>query len=72
MTALQEAIQHFKITNSQSASSNTQIVYILEQFLEKEKAQIINAYSQGLFGEEATNSISAYAETYFKETYINK
>ncbi len=37
MTALQEAIEHFKISNSQSAYSNTQIVYILEQFLEKEK-----------------------------------
>ena len=34
-----------------------------------EKEQIMNAYSQGLFGEEATDSISAYAKQYYNETY---
>jgi hypothetical protein len=34
-----------------------------------EKEQIINAYSQGLFGEESTDSISAYAKQYYNETY---
>ena len=39
------------------------------ELLEIEKEQIKNAYSQGLFGEEATDSISAYAEQYYNETY---
>jgi hypothetical protein len=37
-----------------------------------EKEQIINAYSQGLFGEESNPPISAYSEQYYNETYNNK
>jgi hypothetical protein len=34
-----------------------------------EKEQIINAYSQGLFGEESNPPISPYSEQYYNETY---
>ena len=47
MTALQEAIEHFKISNSQPSYSRKQIIYILEQFILKEYGQIANAYSDG-------------------------
>jgi hypothetical protein len=34
-----------------------------------EKEQIMNAHSQGLFGEESNPPISAYSEQYYNETY---
>ena len=63
MTALQEAIGHFKISNSQSAYSNTQIVYILEQFLKKENR--FNENSKVFF-----NSIDKHLM--MSELYYNK
>jgi|LakMenE01Jun11ns_1017448.scaffolds.fasta_scaffold9035991_2 hypothetical protein len=44
-------------------------IKLWEQAKAMEKEQIINAYSQGLFGEESTDSISAYAKQYYNETY---
>lgn len=63
MSALQEAIQHFKISNSQSAYPNTQIVYILEQFLKKENR--FNKNSKVFF-----NSIDKHLM--MSELYYNK
>ena len=71
MTALQEAIEHFKISNSQSAYSNTQIVYILEQFLAKEKSQIMKANLDGFIEGTMDDRVKS-SEDYFNENYKNK
>ena len=44
-------------------------VNAFEQAKAMEKEQIINAHSQGLFGEESNPPISAYSEQYYNETY---
>ena len=45
------------------------VIRLIKDKLEKEKEQIMTAYSQGLFGEETTDSISAYAQEYYNQTY---
>ena len=42
---------------------------IREQAKAMEKEQIINAHSQGLFGEESNPPTSGYSEQYYNETY---
>lgn len=71
MTALQEAIEHFKISNSQSDYSNTQIVYILEQFLSKEKSQIMKANLDGFIEGTMDDRVKS-SEDYFNENYKQK
>jgi hypothetical protein len=68
MTALKQAIEHFKNINSQPVYSNNQIVYILEQFLKKENK--FNNNSEVFF-----NSIDKHlmiSELYYNEQLKNK
>ena len=67
-TAMQEAIELVKKYDIREIPFKV-LLFNLEQLLEKEKEQIMTAYSQGLFGEETTDSISAYAKQYYNQTY---
>jgi hypothetical protein len=50
-TAMQDAIEHFKNINYDLVNVTIQNVsYILEQFLKKEKEQIMDAYCDGAKG----------------------
>ena len=61
---MQVAIEHFKNINYDLVNVPIKNVpYILEQFLEKEKEQICNAYTDGLEGPYIG------AEEYYNQTY---
>jgi hypothetical protein len=63
-TAIQDAIEHFKNINYDLVNVPIQNVpHILEQFLEKEKEQICNSYTDGLEGPYLG------AEEYYNQTY---
>ncbi len=61
-TAVEWLIERFLLNDE-----NIMQVMIKAKIMEKE--QIINAYSQGLFGEESNPPISVYAEQYYNQTY---
>jgi len=75
-TAMQELMQIIDIKSM--VHNDKEVLMILSNLkahaiglLEKEKEQIMTAYGQGLFGEETTHSISAYAKQYYNQTYNN-
>jgi hypothetical protein len=68
-TAMQDAIEHFKNINYILVNVPIQNVsYILEQFLEKEKEQIIKAFNDG---HHADVGHIDKAWEYFNQTYNN-
>ena len=74
-TAIQDAIEHFKNINYDLVNVPIQNVpHILEQFLEKEKEQIIDAYENGVSDENERNLSGKFtcAELYYNQTYNNE
>jgi hypothetical protein len=70
-TAMQEAIEHFKNINYDLVNVPIQNVpHILEQFLEKEKEQIIDAHgTKGWYKPSDKKSGITTGEEYYNQTY---
>ena len=77
-TAMQELIDKIILESNSDKPTEQQkyiliwVKYMADELLEKEKEQIMTAYSQGLFGEETTDSISGYAKEYYNQNYNQK
>jgi len=69
-TAMQEAIKHFSNINNDLVNIPIQNVpYILMQFLEKEKEQIMRAHLSGQNSNEMDDDITE--EEYYNDNYNN-
>ena len=73
-TTMQKLIElleyRYKVVNDSCVRSTLELtIEDATLLLAMEKEQIINAHSQGLFGEESNPPTSGYSEQYYNETY---
>lgn len=71
-TAMQELINELNLTQIVDRDKLIMVKYIIEQCLEKEKEQIINAYTKAyLIGEDdiSLEDANKASEQYYNQTY---